>query len=124
MPLLGQVIFERDLTPDHDAVPDKGASEEALATEPEEAEPLDEAEAGRAKRLSDSGKRAAKGMWRLARTLMELQDVFEDRPRGGLVPRLVAKLPAVGVLGGWLDERGAVHAAAKETQELLDARAA
>ena len=47
-----------------------------------------------------------------------------DRPRGGLVPRLVAKLPAVGVLGGWLDERGAVHAAAEETQELLDARAA
>ena len=54
-----------------------------------------------------------------ARTFLDLQDLFDERPRGGLVARTLAKLPVVGVAGGWLDERGAIRKAAKQTQRLI-----
>ena len=54
-----------------------------------------------------------------ARTFLDLQDLFDERPRGGLVARTLAKLPVVGVAGGWVDERGAIRKAAKQTQRLI-----
>ena len=32
---------------------------------------------------------------------------------------MLAKLPVVGVAGGWLDERGAIRKPAKQTQRLI-----
>jgi hypothetical protein len=57
-------------------------------------------------------------LWRLARTFLDLQDLFDERPRGGLFARSLAKLPVVGAAGGWLDERGAIRKAAKQTRQL------
>lgn len=118
VPLLATVIFERELRPASAAVPATEESEKALSEAAD-----DESEPPSAlKKLGEGGRRAVRGMWRLARTLLELQGIFDDRPRGGLLPRLVARLPVVGVAGGWLDERGAVRSAARETQTLLSRR--
>lgn len=118
VPLLGRVIFDRDLSSAGGEVADTASSEEALTaavqdtTEPPSA----------MKRLGEGGQRAVRSMWRLARTLLEVQDLFDERPRGGFMPRTIAKLPVVGVLGGWLDERGAIASAAKQTQRQLKAQ--
>jgi hypothetical protein len=66
--------------------------------------------------LAQGAQRVVCTLWRLARTFLDLQDLFDERPRGGLVARTLAKLP---VAGGWLDERGAIRKAAKQTQRLI-----
>ena len=58
-------------------------------------------------------------LWRLARTLLSIDDLLDERPRGNLFARALAKVPVVGLAGGWLDERGAIRKAAEETQQLL-----
>lgn len=124
VPLLAQVIFERELRPaDTTAttVPDASTSEDELATAASE---VPDAPTSRARRIGAGGQRGAKAMWRLARTLLELQNIFDERPHGGFLPRVVARLPVVGVAGGWLDERGAIRVAARETQKLVGAPAA
>ena len=69
--------------------------------------------------LAEGAQRVVRTLWRLARTFLDIQDLFDRRPRGGLFARTLAKLPVVGVAGGWLDERGAIHKAARQTNQLL-----
>ncbi len=64
-------------------------------------------------------RRAAATVWRLARTFGELRSVLDERPRGLLVFRAVGKVPVVGLIGGWLDERGGIRRASKRTARLL-----
>jgi hypothetical protein len=68
--------------------------------------------------LAQGPQRVIRTLWRLARTFLDLQDLFDARPRGGLFARSLAKLPVVGVAGGWLDERGAIRKAAKQARHL------
>lgn len=120
VPLLAKVILDRELAPRTTAVPPAEESEEALDTPVEEAE--DAPESDRPSRVAGLGRgaaRAAQTLWRLARTFLELQHLLDERPRGGFLARTVAKLPVVGVAGGWLDERGGIRKAAKETTALL-----
>lgn len=65
---------------------------------------------------------AIKLLWRFGRMLSSVNDVFEDRPRGGLPSRLLGKLPAVGVVGGYFDERKGIRKAAFRTGELLSGK--
>ena len=58
-------------------------------------------------------------MWKLRTTFLAVQGMFDDRPRGALPFRALGKVPVIGVLGGWLDERGGVVKAAKQTARLL-----
>lgn len=69
--------------------------------------------------LAQGAQPVVRTLWRLARNFLELQDLFDERPRGRLLPRMLAKLLVVGVAGGWLDERGAIHKAARQTQRLI-----
>lgn len=115
VPLLAKVLFDRDIAPAAVPVPDPSRSEEQLAEEPDD----DSDEPGAVKRLGRGAQRAAQTVWRLARTFLELQNLFDERPRGGFLARAVAKLPVVGVAGGWLDERGAIRKAARETALLV-----
>lgn len=116
VPLLARVIFKRDLA--------AGPVAPVPATEESEAE-LEAAASdiseppSRMAALAQGPQRVVRTLWRLARTFLELQDLFDDRPRGGLFARSLAKVPVVGVAGGWLDERGAVRKAAKQTQRML-----
>ncbi|MDX6238926.1 MAG: hypothetical protein QOG10_3741 [Kribbellaceae bacterium] len=58
-------------------------------------------------------------IWRISKLFGGLGEVFEDRPRGSLGARLVGKLPAVGVLGGFFDERKGIRRAAYAAADLL-----
>jgi hypothetical protein len=53
----------------------------------------------------------------------EVDEVFEDPPRGSLGSRMLGKLPAVGIVGGgFSDERKGIRKAAYRTAELLTDR--
>ncbi|MGI3785170.1 MAG: hypothetical protein ACRYG2_30800 [Janthinobacterium lividum] len=110
VPLLAKVLLDRDVpTP---AVPAPEAEEAAAR--------LDDGPAPeQAKGLGPGARRAAGTLWHLARQIWELQSVLDERPRGNILFRTVAQIPAVGVVGGFLDERGGIKRAAKETARLL-----
>jgi len=93
-------------------VPDPGTSEQKLA-EADDESPEEKSGGG------SSVLRGAKTLWRLARTFRDIQDLLDHRPRGGFLARTVAKVPVVGVAGGWLDERGAIRKSADETGRLV-----
>jgi hypothetical protein len=116
VPLLARVIFKRDLAIGISApVPTAEESEDQLeAAAKDMTEPPSHMAA-----LAQGAQRVVRTLWRLGRTLLDLQNLFDERPRGGLFARTLAKLPVVGLAGGWLDERGAIHKAARQTQRLI-----
>ncbi|NAZ80788.1 hypothetical protein GTR02_03005 [Kineococcus sp. R8] len=107
VPLLARVLFERELPPA--PVPGDEELEQELARDQAPAE--DGALAG--------AQRAARTVWQLARALFGVQGLLDERPRGSLLTRAIGKLPVVGIAGGWLDERGGIRKASKETAKLL-----
>ena len=115
VPLLARVLFNRDLGTGI-AAPVPGA-EEADGQLEAAASDLSEPPSTMAA-LAQGAQRVVRTLWRLARTFLDLQDLFDERPRGGLFARSLAKLPVVGVAGGWLDERGAIRKAAKQARHL------
>ena len=115
VPLLAQVLFDRELQSGAAPVPAAEESAEQLETAAADpAEPPSQLAA-----LGQGAQRAVRTLWRLARTFRNIDDLLDERPRGGLLARAVAKLPVIGVAGGWLDERGGIRKAAAETAELL-----
>ena len=115
VPLLAKVIFNRDLrTGTPSAVPSAQESEDQLeVAAADTSEPPSTMSA-----LAQGAQRVVRTLWRLGRTFLDIQDLFDQRPRGGIFARTLAKVPVVGVAGGWLDERGAIRKAARQTQRL------
>jgi hypothetical protein len=119
-PLLAQVLFGRDLAPSAPAVPPSQDPEQQLETAGEDRrEPPSRMDA-----LGRGAQRGVRILWRLARIFLDLHDLLEERPRGGFLARTLAKLPVIGIAGGWLDERGGIRKAAKRTRQLLSSRVA
>jgi hypothetical protein len=115
VPLLAKVLFDRDLPSTNLDVPPPAESDDRLGTVPPDAGP---ARAGRHE--SDGAKRAATTLWQLARTIADLHHLLDQRPRGNVLARGMANLPLVGIAGGWLDERGGIAKAARETARLVE----
>jgi hypothetical protein len=116
VPLLGTVLFDRDLSSTDLAVPPPAESDRRLATVPPDADPP---RAGHDIR-SDGARRAATTLWQLARTFTDLHPLLDQRTRGSSLARSMARLPVVGIAGGWLDERGGIGKAANATAQLID----
>lgn len=119
VPLLARVLFNRDLEPQPAAVPPPEESEQQLE---DSASDMREPPSGMAA-LGQGAQRAVRILWRLARGFLDIDDLLDERPRGGFFARALAKVPVVGIAGGWLDERKAIGRAAEETQELLTSSA-
>jgi hypothetical protein len=119
VPLLAQVLFDRTLAAQSADVPSEAQSEQRLST-PAEGE--EKASTGRLATLGRGAEAAARTLWRLGRAFLGVQDLLDERPRGSFLARGLGKLPLVGLAGGWLDERGGIRKAAKETAELLTSR--
>lgn len=118
VPLLGAVLFDRDLSRVGTSVPTSSESQQQLSADDEEpGQPTPDPASG----LRGGAQRAARTVWRLARTLWDLRGLLDERPRGGFLPRALAKVPVVGLAGGWLDERGGIRKAAGQTTRLLAA---
>ena len=116
VPLLGKVLFDRHLTREGpDPVPPADQSDERLESAARDTTEPPSGLAG----LAYGAQRVVRTLWRLARTFLELQNLFDKRPRGGVFARALAKMPVVGVAGGWLDERGAIRKAARQTRQIL-----
>jgi hypothetical protein len=115
VPLLARVLFNRDLAPQAAPVPPREESEQLL----EDAAADQREPPSRMAELGQGAQRAVRTLWRLARTFLDIDDLLDERPRGGFLARALAKVPVVGLAGGWLDERGAIRKAAKEAQQLL-----
>ena len=115
VPLLARVLFNRDLASQAAPVPPREESEHQL----EDAAADTREPPSRMAELGQGAQRAVRTLWRLARTFLDIDDLLDERPRGGFLVRALAKVPVVGLAGGWLDERGAIRKAAKESQELL-----
>ncbi|SEP78263.1 hypothetical protein [Microlunatus flavus] len=116
VPLLAKVLLDRDL-------PDRLAADEAAKATDAEAEarlrtvpPHEEEATG----LGPAARRGVGTLWRLGRQIWELQSILDERPRGSFLFRAIAQVPVVGVAGGFLDERGGIKRAAKETTQLLE----
>jgi hypothetical protein len=58
-------------------------------------------------------------VWRISKLFGGLGEVFEDRPRGSLGARAVGKVPGIGLVGGFFDERKGIRKAARTAGELL-----
>lgn len=124
VPLLGRVLFDRDLG--------RGSTEAAVQEWAREQDGTDDP-AGqldnvdeRVAPVAPAGapghvRRAGRTLVRLGSTFLAVNGMFDDRPRGALPFRALGKLPVVGLLGGWLDERGGVRKAARETEHLVAA---
>ena len=110
VPLLAKVLLDRDVAPRPVTTPEAEAAAASLDESPAPEE---------AKGLGPGARRAAGTLWNLARQIWELQSVLDERPRGNIVFRTVAQVPVVGLAGGFLDERGGIKRAAKETTKLL-----
>jgi hypothetical protein len=115
VPLLAEILFDRDLAAGDPSVLAPAEAEQELTAADDEDEPDD----GRAATVGRGARRAARTVLRLARTLYELQKLFDERPRGNLLARAIGKLPVVGVAGGWLDERAAIGKASRRAASLL-----
>jgi hypothetical protein len=115
IPLLAQVLFNRELQPEAPPVPAADESEEQLEEAAQDtSEPPSQMAA-----LGHGAQRAVRTLWRLARTFFNIDDLLDERPRGNFFARTLAKVPVVGLAGGWLDERGGIRKAAEETEQLL-----
>ena len=112
VPLLGRVLLDRDLA--------RGDTERAMAA-PETAAEAAVADLPEVPEPPGRLRRGTRALWRLARILLAVPGLFNERPRGALIFRAIGKLPVVGLVGGVFDERGAVHRAAAETTRLLAA---
>ncbi len=62
-------------------------------------------------------------VWRISKLFGGLGEVFEERPRGSIGARVIGKLPGVGVVGGFFDERKGIRKAAYAAAELLSTSA-
>ena len=115
VPLLARVLFDRELSVGADDVPTQDQAEHALSA----ADSEEGTTSGRLSRLGRGAVTAARTLWRLARAFLGVQDLLDERPRGNLLVRGLGKLPVVGLPAGFLDERGGIRKAAKETSRLL-----
>jgi hypothetical protein len=115
VPLLARVLFNRELVPQAAPVPGPEESEKLLENAANDTREPPSAMAA----LGQGAQRAVRTLWRLARTFLNVDDLLDERPRGGFLARALAKLPVVGIAGGWLDERGGISKAAEETEQLL-----
>lgn len=121
VPLIATVVLDRTLSADgRDSTRVRG-SEPTMSPEQQ----LEEAAADTSEppstmeRLGTQAQRSVRTLWRLGRTLMEVQDLLDERPRGNILLRTAARVPVVGVVGGWLDERSAIGKASKATTRLV-----
>jgi hypothetical protein len=96
VPLLGRVLFDRDLA--------RPAAKDVTPPEDDGSEPPGQVGPVR---------RGTRALWRLTQALWELAGIFDERPRGAWAWRVLGKIPVIGLAGGVLDERGAIAVAAR-----------
>ena len=108
--LLSQVLLKRALPPDR-VEPLLARAKGTYA---------DEAFGAREQRSGVRGN--LRTLWRVAGLLGRIDDALDARPKGKWRHRLLADLPVVGLLGGYLSEREGLRRAAAQAAAVLEGR--
>jgi hypothetical protein len=108
--LLSRVLLKRELTPDR-VEPLLSRTKGTYA---------DEAFGAREQRAGLRG--TVRTLWRVTRLLGRIDDALDARPKGKWRHRMLADLPVVGVVGGYLSEREGLRRAAAQAAAVLDGR--
>jgi hypothetical protein len=112
--VIARVLTTRPITPD-----DVLKYDDPIATGEDVAKQLGLSEAS-----DEAGlRKGIRLVWRISKLFGGLGEVFEDRPRGSLGARFIGRLPAVGVVGGFFDERKGIRKAAYAAADLLTSSA-
>lgn len=114
--VIARVLTDRAITPEQVRQYDDPAAAAAAIRE-QIGDRADDDESG-------GVRHGARMLWRTAKLLNGINEVFEDRPRGSLAARAFGQLPGIGVVGGYFDERKGIRRAAHNATELLAARSA
>jgi hypothetical protein len=108
--LLARVLFDRTLPPEVASGEVGGsAAEEDARTE----ELSGELDAARRERGRPTPKAVIRTVWRMARTLWEIDSELDKRPQGRFYHEWLSAVPVVGIVGGYLGERSALRRVAK-----------
>jgi hypothetical protein len=108
--LLSRVLLRRELSP---------AQVEPLL-ERTKGTYADEAFGAREQRAGVRGN--LRTLWRVARLLGRIDDTLDARPKGKWRHRMLADLPVVGLVGGYLSEREGLRRAAAQAAAVLEGR--
>lgn len=114
--LIAKIVLDRDLP----RALAEGATEGARKHDDERAAELTE-ELDRARREHGRAtpKAVARTVWRMARTLWEIDSELDRRPQGRFYHEAVGSVPVVGVVGGYLGERSALRRVARRGSKWL-----
>lgn len=109
--LIAKVLLGRELA-DSVAAGKTGQSRES--EDSRTAELTEEIEASRRTRGRPSVKAVVDTVWRMARALWEIHSELDKRPQGRFYHEMIGSVPVVGVIGGYLGERSALHRIARD----------
>lgn len=114
--LLARVLFDRTLPPEVASGEVGGsAAEEDARTE----ELSGELDVARRERGRPTPKAVIRTVWRMARTLWEIDSELDKRPQGRFYHEWLSAVPVVGIVGGYLGERSALRRVAKRGAKWL-----
>ena len=114
--LLARVLFDRTLPPEVASGEVGGsAAEEDARTE----ELSGELDAARRERGRPTPKAVIRTVWRMARTLWEIDSELDKRPQGRFYHEWLSAVPVIGIVGGYLGERSALRRVAKRGAKWL-----
>lgn len=104
--LIARVVLDRDLSHALAAGDVDGAREQDDARTAELTGELDETRHRRPKAV-------ARTVWRMARSLWEIDSELDKRPQGRFYHEAIGSVPVIGVVGGYLGERSALRRVAR-----------
>ena len=119
IPIIARVVFDREIAncnrPLADSVAPTYEPDPNVVDREDLPSPSPVAQPGFGNRLNQG----VRLLWGLAAVFKNPEEIFDSRPRGSSISQSIGKVPGVGTIGGWFDERGALKKAAEQTQALL-----
>lgn len=107
--LIAKVVLDRDLSESAAAGGESRAAEDAKTAEL--TEEIDESRRAHGRPTLAA---VARTVWRMARALWEIHWELDKRPQGRFYHEMIGNIPVVGVVGGYLGERSALHRVARQ----------
>jgi hypothetical protein len=114
-----KVVFAREIVTDVRPMPVGAQATNEPDRDPVVGEPLLREPSVNQPGFGDRLNQGVRLLWGLAAAFKNPEELFDKRPRGSAMSQTVGKVPGVGTIGGWFDERGALKKAAGEAQLLL-----
>jgi hypothetical protein len=120
IPIIAKVVFGREIAIDIRPISTGVDATNEPGPDVVESQALQSAPSVNQSGFGDRLNQGVRLLWGLAAAFKNPEDLFDKRPRGSAMSQTVGKVPGVGTIGGWFDERGALKKAAEHTQAILE----